>query len=127
MRGPYEGKYRKLTEHLMGLDEFGCVMTFEQIEEVLGFKLPTSARAYQAWWANQLKGQSLAWLRAGFKTTAVIVEEERLTFLRLDHPQAGDDRDPFTEGAGLTLHDAKQQLAVKYGVDPSQVVITITV
>ena len=123
MRGAYDGKYRKLTDHLLSVDEYSHFMSFDQIEEVLGFSLPQSARDHQAWWANQLKGQSLAWLRAGFKTSGVVVDEERLTFIRLDHPDA--EHDEQTGDEPLTITRAKEELAKTFGVEPSQIEITI--
>lgn len=127
LRGPYEGKYKKLYEHLQLLGDSSATMTFEQIEYVLGFSLPKSARHHQAWWANQPRGQSLAWVRAGFRTASVFVDEERLTFLRSD--VAGPDGEatpPARESLpNLTISEAKERLARTFGVDPSQIEITI--
>ena len=59
-------KYDRLGEHLSGLDRGTThVLSFERIEAILGFRLPRSARDYQAWWANQVGAghvQSNAWL-----------------------------------------------------------------
>jgi hypothetical protein len=46
-------------------------LTFVQIEEVLGRKLPASARRFNAWWSNHSgrsarHSQKRAWLDAGF-------------------------------------------------------------
>ena len=121
MRGPYEGKYRPLTDHLEALSDATERMTFEQVEAVLGFSLPQSARTHQAWWANQDRGQSLSWLRAGFRTSAVSLEEETLTFLRADVA----DELPSLLLEPLTIAEAKERLAVTFGVEPSQIEITI--
>lgn len=59
-------------------------MSFRDIEEILGFPLPRSARQYQPWWANtggsHVHAQS--WLKAGWRATGVDLGRERLTFVR---------------------------------------------
>lgn len=126
MSEAYDGKYRKLTEHLLGSPS-DLVMTFEQIERLLGFSLPKSARSHQAWWANQPRGHSLAWLDAGYKAGAVTVEEERLTFRRMGEPEEAslDERRRSLDGAPLTIAEAKDRLAKTFGVDPSQIEIIV--
>jgi hypothetical protein len=59
-------------------------MSFREIENLLGFDLPASARKYAAWWANAdpQTGQhpySQAWLSAGMHAT-VNLAAERVTF-----------------------------------------------
>jgi hypothetical protein len=51
-------------------------VTFQRIEEILGFPLPASAREHRPWWANEANISSKhvhckAWLDAGFETTNV--------------------------------------------------------
>ena len=125
MRGPYEGKYRKLTEHLERAPEATETMTFGQIEEVLGFGLPESARSYQAWWANQPRGQSLAWISAGFRTSNLSIDEQRLTFLREDQPDTETGESSILNNDPISIAEAKERLAKAFGVSPSQVEITI--
>ena len=58
---------------------------FEEVEGVLGFALPISARRYAAWWANELKGSHShcrAWLGAGWHTGDVDLAAEQATFRR---------------------------------------------
>ena len=61
-------------------------MSFAELEGVLGFRLPESARVYRPWWSNQRNagghGHSLAWQVAGWRTRAVDLEEETLVFER---------------------------------------------
>jgi hypothetical protein len=121
MRKSYDGKYRPLHDHLTSVSDPQEPMTFGQIEDILGFALPASARIHQAWWANQERGQSLAWVTAGFRTVFVTVDEERLTFLREDHPDFPAER-PLEP---LTIAEAKERLALTLGIQPSQIEITI--
>lgn len=47
----YEGKYFKLLEYLKHKqDEIRLTITFSEIEEILNFELPSSAKKYNAWW-----------------------------------------------------------------------------
>ena len=57
-------------------------MSFDEIEAILGFTLPVSARTYSAWWANnpQPNRQSNAWLSAGWKTDDLDLDGETVTF-----------------------------------------------
>ena len=80
------GKYAPLYEHLQSLKKNEWPVSFTEIEKVLGFSLPDSARIHRPWWANQ-GGQgghshALAWEMAGWKTAEVDLEEERLVFRR---------------------------------------------
>ena len=115
-------KYRKLTQHLASLDSTEWNASFAEIESVLGFPLPDSARQYQAWWSNQMRSQSLGWQLAGWKATALDLNNERVTFVYV----GGEDSEPVEEiSQTLTIQQAKGLLAATFGVDPSQVDITI--
>jgi hypothetical protein len=60
--------------------------TFEQIENVLGFTLPPTARSKPQWWENNCMRHSHAnaWLNAGFLTQQVNLRNETLAFRRRD-------------------------------------------
>ena len=45
-------KYTPLTRHLAKRDLERIAMTFDQIEQLLGFPLPPSSRKHRAWWSN---------------------------------------------------------------------------
>ncbi|HRI38254.1 MAG TPA: hypothetical protein PLO50_06845 [Nitrospira sp.] len=117
----YDGKYRELTEHLLftGMDEGSWTATFKEIEDILRFKLPDSARKHQAWWANQGKGQSASWMMAGRRTSAVDLKNETVTFEL--HVEEIEPK-PIEP---LTIAQAKERLAATLGVDASQIEITI--
>lgn len=57
---------------------------FEQIEGVLGFDLPVTARKRPQWWANEqgksTHVQSQAWLDAGFETRNLDLAAETVDF-----------------------------------------------
>ena len=84
------GKYRKLYAHLCSLHGQEWRTSFSEIEAILGFQLPTSARLHRPWWGNQSNGnghsQSLAWTLAGWETAHVDMDAETL-LLRRKHPE----------------------------------------
>ena len=69
------GKYQRLYTHLCGLPTDEWRTTFGEIESVIGFELPASARLHRPWWSNQTGGnghsQALAWSAAGWETAEV--------------------------------------------------------
>ena len=76
------GKYRNLYTHLCGLPAQEWRTTFSEIESILGFELPASARLHRPWWANQSFGNghshALAWGVAGWETAEVDMNAETL-------------------------------------------------
>ena len=86
------GKYQRLYGHLSTLDAEEWKTSFGEIEALIGFELPPSARLYRPWWANQSMGnghsQALAWTMAGWETADVDMDAERLRFKRKQRPNA---------------------------------------
>ena len=81
------GKYAPLYRHLLSARrEPEWRTTFGEIEAILGFRLPDSARLYRPWWSNSESGSghshALAWQAAGWRTRAVDIEAETLVFAR---------------------------------------------
>ncbi len=77
------GRYEPLYRHISGLRVREWRATFGEIESVLGFALPPSARRYSAWWANDpYHVQALAWVVPGWKTAEVDLDAETLMFKR---------------------------------------------
>lgn len=76
-------KYEPLRRHLLASSELMLELRFTDIEEILGFPLPASARRHAAWWSNSDGShvQAQAWLGANFETTDVDIPGERLRFL----------------------------------------------
>ncbi len=68
-------------------------MSFAEIEQVLGAKLPPAAHAHRAWWSNNPSNNVMtrSWLAAGYATERVDMASERLVFVRKEIPslQAG--------------------------------------
>lgn len=100
------GKYAPLHRYLLALHtEPEWRASFGEVEAILGFRLPDSARLHRAWWSNQKRGRghALAWQAAGWRTRAVDLEAERLTFERADN--APSRRGTFSISEILPPHD----------------------
>jgi len=78
------GKYELLCKWLAYKEEDCITLSFKQLEEILGFRLPPSSRKYRAWWANDKTHVQAAdgWLRAGWKVDSVDLRKEMVTFKR---------------------------------------------
>jgi len=79
-------KYAPLTRYLRDIDKPRVTMDFAEIERVLGFPLPRSAREHRPWWANTGGSHvhALSWNAAGYKTAEVDLQDQRLVFVRLN-------------------------------------------
>lgn len=120
------GKYAPLYRHLLSLrPETEWRAGFAEVERVLGFRLPDSARLHRPWWANSRRGSghshALAWQAAGWRTARVDLEAETLVFEReAEAPAetgsirygAGDD-DMDRHGEGLRETAATMGLAMQ--------------
>ena len=84
------GKYRRLYSYLCALSTEAWKASFSEIELVVGFQLPPSARRYSAWWANERGSNDhshvLAWSAAGWETAEVNMAAETL-LLRRKRPE----------------------------------------
>jgi hypothetical protein len=94
-------KYEPLPQFLSSKAGSLHRMSFEQIERVLGFKLPKSAYEHEAWWSNNDTGHShaRAWLSAGWRTQDVDLAARMVTFQRGTRPDESrkqlQKRDPW--------------------------------
>ncbi|WP_063860195.1 DUF6884 domain-containing protein [Paenibacillus sp. Soil724D2] len=66
------GKYTPLCTYLNTQEGSIIELMVDQLEELLGFALPTSAKQYRAWWANDVThSQAKAWIFAGWEVDKV--------------------------------------------------------
>lgn len=77
-------KYEPLRQHLQAFGGGEWQATFADLEALLGFTLPNSARTYSAWWANSAQGSSAAktWLDAGWRVDEVQLADQTVVFQR---------------------------------------------
>lgn len=59
-------------------------LSFDQVEKVIGFKLPKSAYLERTWWSNNPDNNVMTkvWRRAKFRTTSVDMEKRVIVFVR---------------------------------------------
>jgi hypothetical protein len=90
-------KYGALRTHLASKAGDRIAMTFQEIEDVLGFKLPRS-KAYPAWWSNNPTNNVMTneWLAAGFKTEQVDIKGQKLVFRRVEQTKGRGFAEPTT-------------------------------
>jgi hypothetical protein len=94
-RGPHvaSGKYVPLYRYLQNRYADVIVLTFGQIEDLLGFALPQLAHTYHAWWtlgSTNVKGpqHSDAWTLAG-RTATPNLQAKTVVFERTPRAKAG--------------------------------------
>ena len=77
-------KYDTLGNYLRKRDLDEIPMTFAEIEQVIGAKLPRSAYVHRPWWSNSATNSVLTkvWLDAGYRSVRVDMAGRRLTFER---------------------------------------------
>ena len=83
------GKYKGLYEYLEHRYANTLVLTFAQIEDLLGFTLPDSARVDHEWWANHDPNDtppphSRSWTLAN-RTATPNLEAQTVVFERAQH------------------------------------------
>ena len=127
-------KYLPLARHLESLPADRWDARFSEVEEVLGFALPTSARRHRPWWANQGTAghsQTSGWMSAGWLTENVSLEDERVSFVRnaagitSPLPPASSAAPAGHGGRGLSISDAKLELSRYYNTAAENIEIII--
>lgn len=102
-------KYEPLQSYLAQHDAQRISLTFDQVEQILGTRLPNSARTHPAWWANNPTGHShsRAWFNAGWRTENLNLTGRKVDFVRASKtppatPPRSDTggRDPWGALAG---------------------------
>jgi len=114
-------KYDPLRSHLERQVVGETAMAFGDIERVLGFTLPPSARKHQAWWANNVGTHvnARAWREAGWKTSRVDLASERVVFVR-ESTSLKRERSAFIVIPLSYLDEAATRLLEKAGGDAAQ-------
>lgn len=87
-RGKYAPLHNFLLQRfLLHPNQVEWKTTFRELEGILGFALPKSARIHRPWWANHQgigggHSHALAWEMAGWRTAEVDLANESLIFRR---------------------------------------------
>ncbi len=77
-------KYHPLFAYLRQCGQAEVTLTLEEVEDLLGQPLPTSAQTTPAWWSNRSQGasQAAAWMGAGYHVERVDLAQGIVTFRR---------------------------------------------
>lgn len=87
----HRNMYGPLRDHLARRPEPEVVLSFKEIEDILGCALPPSARgaSIQQWWANtHTHSQAKSWLEVG-RRARVVARDKRVVFTRESSGPAG--------------------------------------
>ena len=94
------GKYAPLHKYLCLRAGREWRTTFSEIEGILGFALPSSARIHRPWWSNPGPGgghsHALAWAAAGWKAGSVDLEAGTLIFVRREDGTGREEAETST-------------------------------
>ncbi len=82
------GKYTPLENYLRDLpaSQKEVILSFEQIEEILSSKLPSSAYEDRRWWDHETEGNHVnkrAWANAGWKIESVDFNRKQARLVRV--------------------------------------------
>jgi hypothetical protein len=77
-------KYDALGVFLRSQGRLEIEMTFADIEDIVGARLPTKSQANRAWWSNNPNNNVMTkvWLAAGYRSEQVDMKRRRLVFRR---------------------------------------------
>ena len=74
-------KYRFLSDYLQQCNQMQIKLSYAEIENILNFKLPTSASTHRAFWANTTSHSiALSWLSVNYEVVKVNLEEQFVIF-----------------------------------------------
>lgn len=79
-------KYSSLAKFLAdsARTEGTVILSFAQIEDLVGSTLPASARKFRSWWGNDnYHVQSVAWRAAGWRVFKSDMARHVVTFIRV--------------------------------------------
>lgn len=88
------GQYQRLERHLRAAGRPRVEMTFAEVAQVIGERLPDSAYQHPAWWGSDPGHTQSVWLDAGY-TASPNLTAQKVTFTKV---QRGDRRAPDITG-----------------------------
>ena len=78
---------RNFVRHLINLEENEVEYNFDEIEKILGFSLPDSAKIFRPWWSNDKTHVQArdGWMKAGWDVIFIDLNEEIVRFRRKEN------------------------------------------
>ena len=114
-------KYEPLTNFLRRQSRAVVRMSFDEIERVIGAKLPPSATRHRAWWSNNAQNNVMtkAWKDAGFESEDVDMKGRRVIFRRVrsEASRVAPSVDVRTKDRHPLIGWMKGTLTIAEGVD----------
>jgi len=107
-------KYSALATYLSNSAEDSIRLTFAQIEEIIGDRLPPSAKGWPAFWANEKTGTHIwahLWRAAGWQKDAVDLAGQTVTFRRIIGV-APDTLEALRPQTKETIYDLLEQIGI---------------
>ncbi len=107
-----KSNYSPLRDYLLKNSESRIILSFEEIEEILDFKLPDSAYNYRAWWANdKTHTQAInGWLAAGYETVNVDLGRRMVEFVKTGLAMIDDGANDDQEVKGYSSNSNTKHL-----------------
>jgi hypothetical protein len=75
-------QYQRLERHLQAVGRLRVEMTFAEVTQVIGERLPDSAYQHPAWWGSDPKHTQAVWLDAGY-TASPNLTAQKVTFTKV--------------------------------------------
>jgi hypothetical protein len=96
-----EAKYHPLFEHLLFSGQGSLLLSFSEIEAIIGAPLPPSARKREEWWSNSPSGhsQARAWRRANYRASKVNLAGQTVMFVLEGWPEGYRRMNPGFTGS----------------------------
>ncbi len=93
------GKYDALGRYLSRLNRTREILSFNEVEEILGFPLPMSSRTHRPWWSNDKTHVQAVdgWLSVGWKVQSAGVIKEIVTFRKLGRSELKETAPTFLQ------------------------------
>jgi len=83
--------YQPLADYLLASGKDDLMLTFTEIEDILGFKLSPSHRKYRANWSNnEIEALSWGWRNAGYESYGVDMKKEIAHFRKVKEVEIVD-------------------------------------
>ncbi len=75
-------QYQRLERHLQADGRLRVEMTFAEVAQIIGERLPDSAYQHPAWWGSDPKHTQSVWLDAGY-TASPNLTAQKVTFTKV--------------------------------------------
>jgi len=116
-------KYSPITEFLNNqtAEKRDLTVSFDTLEEILGFSLPKSAHTHRPWWANEKAGShshARSWIEAGWKVESADLSKLRVRFMRESGYRSGYTINPSVPAKSNTVNNEEYIPHSDFDINP---------